>query len=237
MDPSNQRKDSKSIQQQLNEYRNKHKKNLNNDAVLQKFFDKYKDKIELDKEKLASARICNFVRKHYLRPCDNQYNIPEGKYRYRVRISDNNLCENYDDSGFDENMVDIPYELFEPTGDPATDRVIKESIRDEYLQQLRAAEMTRKLNESKTPFKTVMIDLSIYGQQPELPIVIDDNVYYLSIMQKKNVLRLWNKVNPMNELGKKFQVMLEFSAAMTNAYVESSNKEKQSVISQTHPTY
>jgi hypothetical protein len=65
-----------------------------------------------------------------------------------------------------------------------------------------------------------MIDLSIYGPCPDMPILLDDEKYYLNNEQKTKIDNIWTRINPNTENGKKFNQMIECSKALVESYKE-----------------
>jgi hypothetical protein len=47
----------------------------------------------------------------------------------------------------------------------------------------------------------VMIDLRIYGENVNLPIYINDQSYYLNFIQKNEIRKIWENINPNTRQG------------------------------------
>jgi hypothetical protein len=192
-----------SASDQLRLYRERHKRKFDDKDKLDKFVAKYKDLIELNLEKRSASRIYNFVKKHYLRPYINMSeqdgNTIAGKNRLRVKLTDNNYIKN--------NSSDEYMNLFESSGDPELDKVI--------IQSLKEAFGTKKQD---SDYLVAIIDLSVYGPNHDMAIIVGDSKYYLSHTQIKKVKSEWSKVNPELERGKAFQTMLDFSKEICTVY-------------------
>jgi len=62
-----------------------------------------------------------------------------------------------------------------------------------------------------------MIDISLYTTS-DMPIMIEDEMYYLSTSEKDKINKIWEKINPETEIGKQFHSLLDFSKALSDAY-------------------
>lgn len=61
---------------------------------------------------------------------------------------------------------------------------------------------------------TACIDLRIYGQFPDQPIIINSVTYYLDIDQQEQVKKCWNMVNPQNSTGVIFKNNVEYNIGL-----------------------
>jgi hypothetical protein len=104
-------------------------------------------------------------------------------------------------------MNDELYKLIDKTGDYKMDldiyKIFKQSL---------------GINEIHYNTIHVIIDLSIYGQELDMPIIVNKETYYLDKLQKDRIKKIWSKINPNTESGKKFNIIIESSKSLCDAY-------------------
>lgn len=176
---------------------------------LHKIREKYKNKIELNKEKLAQSRIFYFTKKYILRPISNltpqERELIPGKYLMRVKLSDDNL---------------------NPTPQPISFKLLHDNNSTQEKKLERRPNITqnkRILNQQSRKFLTkptfvqeselnsfyAGIDIRIYGKDPYKPIIIDNINYYLNPKQIKKVRGSWIKTYPETPFKEKYRDLLE----------------------------
>jgi hypothetical protein len=77
----------------------------------------------------------------------------------------------------------------------------------------------------ESPDINFMIDISIYATPDiytkdkfDMPIIINDEIYYLTTLEKNKINKIWKKINPETEIGKRFHNLLDYSKAFCDAY-------------------
>lgn len=206
------------IKKQLDEYKKKHEEKINKIKIekeqeikLNKFFNKYKNMIEINKEKLAVARIINFIKKRCL---FNVINITESSI-LKIKPIHRKRVELYNTEDYYNLLLNksIKFEFEKTDLDNSDETNIL------FLQNLleKSCENELRNNSQYIPF---MIDLSIYGKCSELPIETPYGTYFLTEKQKENIKRQWNKVNEDLESGKRFEIMIEASKEIVKAYIQ-----------------
>lgn len=63
----------------------------------------------------------------------------------------------------------------------------------------------------------VMIDIDIY-EGKNIPVRYNEDIYYISTSEMHNIKKIWNKIDPNTDVGKKFHTMLDWSKELCNAY-------------------
>lgn len=126
-------------------------------------------------------------------------------YRYRTYIS----TVNY------EEILD---ELFK-------DQIeIANSIKDEVDKAIMLSSIESEKNNMRKDIVTdsdkipIMIDLSIYGQNPSLEIKVGDDLYYLSEKDKEKVLKIYMLLKPDTFSEIRFNQMLNWSKELCKTY-------------------
>jgi hypothetical protein len=66
------------------------------------------------------------------------------------------------------------------------------------------------INITEQQYYQIMIDLRIYGNEPEMPIFINEKPYYLSYQQKEKIRNIWSKINPDTRNGLIYQQNLAY---------------------------
>jgi len=65
---------------------------------------------------------------------------------------------------------------------------------------------------------SVLVDLRIYGSYPSLPLMINNVEYLLPQHEQEKIKDIWNKINPDNTNGLRFQQYIDYTKAMCRAY-------------------
>ena len=202
-----------SIKDQMMDYKMRHKKKLDAEVKKTTFLTKYNSKIELNPIKLAAGRIVYCVRKRMLdngkivNLTNSEIKDIPGMFRYRIKVNNQNIY-----TELDKNML-ITLELsadYEAGGDMELKKIMLSSLIESYKNSSIPKDIQNKY---------IMIDLSMYGLDPSMPITLDGVKYYLSQEQRTKILNKWRRVNPESEAGKKFQLSLQCAKAMSEAYV------------------
>jgi hypothetical protein len=200
------------ISKQLQEYRLRHKRKLNDDTIMTKFVSKYSNLIELNKEKRSSSRIVNFVKKRLLIKINNNFDHNcDPNLTHRIKLFDYNLIPNYNDNNKSDIKDNDLMNMFNSTGDYQVDIAILESLKDTYQSSVKKKDQPKHI-------ANIFIDLQIYGQCPYLEIFYDNHKYYLTQTQQQRVNKIWNRINTDTEAGKRFQLIIESSKALVEAY-------------------
>ncbi len=70
----------------------------------------------------------------------------------------------------------------------------------------------------------IMIDIDIYAQGNNIPVRYNEDIYYISTQEMYKLKRVWDKINPTTDVGKKFHTMLDWSKELCKAYNMRINK-------------
>jgi len=161
------------------------------------FFLKY-SKI-FDKKNRIIEKFIRFIRETYFKPVCNltqtEINDIPPIYRYRLSLTDANLLNEIEDSLITEDQI-LEYSLME--------------YEKEYNKNIQ-----KTLNESINQKYNVLIDLRIYGPNPDIPIIINELIFYLDNKQKIDLIKQWNKVNPDTTSGHIYIQKLEFYKSLS----------------------
>lgn len=168
---------------------------------------KYSKLLELDPIKRANYRIIGFIKRHYLIQPSNilpeQVSEIPPEYRFRCWLYDSDeisLINQFFDSLVAEQSRDDKYLA----------DVIKLSLEDEKNKQIECI----KIGALKVP---IMIDLRIYGENPNMPIMFNDNMRILDDDTQKYLVKSWNKVKDGLQV-ERFKQMLAWSKTLARFY-------------------
>lgn len=180
---------------------------------------KYKKLLEFNKQTRDEWRLTNFAKKKILFDVCNltqqEINQIEGKYRFRCYIID------YDDVELFEilEFFEIQKEAINLEEDNDLKNIMLESLQEEKNNQV------HKLSKSKKSIRLpVMIDLRVYGLNPEMPICVNNKLYYFDDKIKQNITRSFNLVNTETFSGENFEKMLKVSKILRDSYFNETNK-------------
>jgi len=176
---------------------------------LHRLRDKYCNKLEFDKVKLAKARIYYFVKKYVLPNITNlspqeKNNIP-GKYLMRVKLSKYNLVQ---------VPKPEPFKLLHNN----SNNIIKKKlvrrnapieVKDDKKEKFNLNKPSHAVIPPPKKYFYAGIDLRKYGPDPYQHIMIDKVKYYLTTEQIKKVRSSWIKVTPNTHLKDKYRDMFE----------------------------
>jgi hypothetical protein len=144
---------------------------------------------EYNKESLAAFRIARFAKRHLLKSTINELLIP-GRFKYRINTK----------KLLTSDIFNIINEI-----EDNDQKLIMEIDLLSYYESV----LSNDFN--------YMIDISLYTTS-DMPIMIEDEMYYLSTSEKDKINKIWEKINPETEIGKQFHSLLDFSKALSDAY-------------------
>uniref|UniRef100_A0A6C0EBF8 Uncharacterized protein n=1 Tax=viral metagenome TaxID=1070528 RepID=A0A6C0EBF8_9ZZZZ len=198
------------IKSQLEEYRQRCHKKYSDIKRKEYIYNKYKNLIILEEEKRSAYRIQSFFKKHITYEVMNltpeEIEDIKGVNRYRMRIPMVNLEE------INELYSHMENEARETYSDLDIVNVELFKIRQEKETNLSSMLLTAE----KIP---VLVDLSIYGVNPYIPICFEDKTITLTDQDMMKIKGVYEKTNPETLTGKKFIEMIEWSKAIRDAYV------------------
>lgn len=175
---------------------------------------KYSKLLEFNKQTRDEWRLTNFVKKYVLfNVCnfsESEINEISGIYRFR--------CHVYEYDEIELSEINQSYEIQKDAIDTETDQQLKQilqlSLEDEKTKQI------KNLSKSKKTIKLpVMIDLRVYGPNPDIPICIGDKIFYFDDKTKTNIERSFNLINPNSLSGDRFCQMLNVSKILRDHYL------------------
>lgn len=195
----------------IEEYRKLAKQKHEKVTLLAKIKDKYANLLDFNKERRSIYRIQNYIKRHLFKQPFNLMkeeidDIP-GIYRYRTIINSNEEEENINE------MFNLYYLELENIEDPDIKKVQKMHIDEQKKDILSKMESISK----KYP---ILIDLRIYGMEPNTPVYIDGKIYMLSEFDKINVKTIFDKINEHNLNGERYLQMLNWSKELCSIYRE-----------------
>ncbi|AYV84601.1 MAG: hypothetical protein Hyperionvirus30_17 [Hyperionvirus sp.] len=159
----------------------------------EKLMSKYGDLLEMDRRKCAAARIVRWVRRHLFRSGSIIDCSGDEKMRgvYKMRLRMTEL--NF-------GPIGLQRESYKDCGG---DKALIKAVCDSHVEICR-----------------VLIDLRVYGDYPEMEIIVPifDFTLYLSEVQVDKVKSVWGKINPDSTNGIRFQQMLDSSKALAVLY-------------------
>lgn len=173
---------------------------------------KYSKLIELNKEKRTIYRIQNIIKRKILfdtcnLSCNEIKEIPP-IFRYRTYVH-----ELGDVMNIINEIFDIQEELINDETDMDVKRALLVSLVQEKNKQI--DELQKSAKTIKIP---VMLDLRIHAVNYNLPIVMENNLYYLDQTTKDNIEKSYSKINPNTLAQERFVQMLEYSKALRDEY-------------------
>jgi hypothetical protein len=212
--PSKQKEKNDKQQNQLKLLREIQKEKHFKTITLNKFYAKYKEKICLNPTDRAAFRIQYFAKKYFYRPLINLSNkeqslIPN-KYLLRLKFTKANK----------EKPVQIQNQTNANISD--IDKIYNAELEQAIQQSLQFDNdfaKTNKLiaNDDSNNIEDfyVGVDLREYSKTPYNPFsIFYPNDYYLTFQQVEYVRRLWNRINPDTENGKRFEQELKYGRAL-----------------------
>jgi len=163
--------------------------------------------LELDPMKRTIYRIIGFIKRHYLMQPINilpeQVSEIPPEYRFRCWLYDSD--EIFAINQFFDSLV------AEQSGDDKyLADVIKLSLEDEKKKQIECF----KTEDSRVP---VMVDLRIYGENPNTPVMFNDKMRILDDDTQKYIVKSWNKVKDGLQV-ERFRQMLAWSKTLAKFY-------------------
>jgi hypothetical protein len=169
---------------------------------------KYSKLLVFDPIKRANYRIVGFVKRHYLITPINilpeQVSDIPPEYRFRCWLYDSD--EIFLIEQFFESLV------VEQSGDDKDlASVIRMSLEDDKKKQIDCV----TIGATKVP---VMIDLRIYGENPNIPIMFNDKMRMLDSTTQKNIVKSWDKVKDGLQI-ERFRQMLSWSKTLAKFYL------------------
>lgn len=182
---------------QVAEYRAKQKLAYDKKIREEYLIDKLKKLLEFNPIKRSASRIVNAVKRHILHTPINEevLNTIPGIFRLRLFMTELNT--------FPLNVQRESFRTVMKEQDPAIVDILLQSLKESYQYLF-----------------WVVIDLRIYGPNPEMEIYLSEynQMLYLSDDQINKVKNIWNKVNPDIVNGIRFQQMLESSKSLVSLY-------------------
>jgi hypothetical protein len=198
------------------EYRAKHKLLFEKKNRQEYLKNKYAQLIELDPIRCAVGRIVKFVKKYLLIAPINidSAKISEisGIFRFRCYVYDidcelSSIQETFSSQIEAISCCDEDYDV---------KQIMKESLAiDKNI-------LMQQLLESNSMIKyPVMLDLQIYGIDPNAYVFFNDNKYIIDDFTRIKMINIYNRVNPYTLTGEKFIQMLNHSKALCLSFIKS----------------
>lgn len=214
---SNVNQQTKSVQSQKNEIELIRQKKARQYYLQQK----YGKLLEFDKEKRSLWRIINFLKKKvFISVCnltDEEIKEINGVYRYRCFLNEFDEADLLSlNEVFDIQMESIK---FEP------DESIRKIMLDTLIEE-RRVQMNDLIKSSKTMRYPVMLDLRIYGPNPDMGVTFSDRIFELDDTTKLHIRNTYERINPSSIVGERFIQMLNHSRILRNSYAMSSISQK-----------
>lgn len=180
---------------------------------------KYSNLLELDKNKRTEWRLTNFAKRRIvfqvLNLGDDEIKNINPLYRYR--------CYLYEPDDIELTNINLIYDEYMESIKHETDEGIKK-IMIESLAETRKVQMSSLLRSKKTLKIPVMLDLLVYGKDPDIPIIFGDKIYQLDEITKEHIKQSFERVNPMSIRGERFIQMLNHSKVLRDSYWKEINK-------------
>lgn len=190
---------------------------------------KYGKLLELNKEVRNAWRLTNFAKKKILfHPCnitDSEIKEIEGIYRFRchvIEIDDVELAE------FNQ-IFEVQFETIVFEENEELNNMLLKSLIDEKEKQF------YNLGKSKKAIKIpVLLDLRIYGPNPDIPVFVGNKMYQLDYVTKANIVNSYERVNPTSNTGDRYRQMLTESKILRDSYWEEIKPKQQLDQNQNH---
>lgn len=171
---------------------------------------KYSNLLILDKITRSIYRIQAFAKKYVLyEPVniakDEVEKIP-GLYRFRTKVYDTT----------NEYIIEDTYKSYEDEA--------KKTISDNTILEIRLKELSEEKNKllivSKINIKKIPIVLNIelFGIDPFAPIMIGDDVYFLSGSERKRIFELYDIFVQSESSRERYKQMLQWSKVLCEMY-------------------
>jgi hypothetical protein len=174
---------------------------------------KYSKLLEFNKKTRSEWILTNFARKKILfnvcNMSESEINEIEGIYRFRCYIIEFDEIELFELNEFFNTQMESIH--FEP--DEEIKNILLKSLMDERIVQM------HNLGKSKKSLRIpIMLDLRLYGQNPDIPFYFGDKVYELDGFTKANIARSFGLVNPTSVTGERYKQMLNESKIIRDSY-------------------
>lgn len=184
-----------------------YRRNQQNKFRLLEIGKKYADLIRwlfLKKEQKAPYIITIFIRRKILVTPINEVDdsIP-GLFRLRCHVYDQALV-----AMINENHL---LRTLEIENESNTD--VRNIMMQTYIQ-----DTTKFLKENSQISYLVVIDLRIYGLDPDIPIMIENDLFQMDSFTKQKIVDSYNRINPVTISGERYQQMINWSKALCQAY-------------------
>jgi hypothetical protein len=174
---------------------------------------KYSKLLEFNKKERNNWRLSNAFRRKLLfsvfNISDEEIKTIPGMYRYRCYLYDVDETELLLlNSAFDAHSESIRYEQ-----DLSVRSVLLES-----LVETRKLQLTELFNSDKTMKIPVLLDLRIYGMDPDTPIFFGDKVYNLDEITKSKIKKSHEKINSVTIKGERFIQLMNHGKILRDSY-------------------
>lgn len=184
---------------------------------------KYSKLLEFNKEVRDSWRLTNFIKKKVL---FNVFNLTENEinsippiFRFRCYITELNESDVNEINEINE-AFEIQMEAIKFENDSEIKQILLSSLMEEKSKQL--CEIRKSNKSIKIP---IMLDLSVYGPNPDIPVYFGDKLYELDETTKINITRSYSLTNPSTITGQRFTQMLNESKILRDSYNNCINKK------------
>lgn len=173
--------------------------------------EKYASLIDLNKPRCAATRIVRFAKRHFfvepLNLDSTEIKFIPPIYRFRCSVYIGDEMKEID------SIYNARLAALESEEDEIMKSIMKESAEIEWKNDILLAKQNmNKIN--------IMLDLRIYGMDPNIPVYLGEDIIELDIDTKNKIKKSYYKVIPDSPSLERFEQLVDWSKCLSQVYAQ-----------------